>query len=341
LNRQRHWHQPSKTIADMVYQKYEASFKYVVVREAIEGKSLDEINEMHASAVSPDSLRRWSDLYERTKSVVCDPSTYLTRGRPMALDESERAFISDLVKSKPTIYLAEIQDSLAEERNINISASTIANELHLRLNHSRKCIRKVNPRQDPDERAAYVSLLAHYDPEMLVFTDESGICLDGIARTKGWAPVGERTPRVVRDRATHKFNIIPAVALSGLVVVMVQQENVIRFDFEFFLERFLLPYMNPFPGPRSVIILDNASFHHGGRIESLVEEKGCRLIYLPAYSPDFNPIEKGFSVLKSSLRRYAEMDGGPGDGDVIEAFVGFTFTSQLMHSLFRGCGYLE
>ena len=89
----------------MVYQKYEASFKYVVVREAIEGKSLDKINKMHALTVSPDSLRHWSDLYEQTKSIVCDPSTYLTRGRPMALDESERAFIRNLVKSKPTSYL--------------------------------------------------------------------------------------------------------------------------------------------------------------------------------------------------------------------------------------------
>jgi len=286
----------------MVYQKYEASFKYAVVKAAIRGKSLDQINEMYAASVSRDSLRRWWDLYERTRSVVCDPSTYLTRGRPLALDDVERQFVANLVKEKPTIYIAEIQQALAEDRNVNILISTIANELHLRLNHSRKCIRKVNPRQDPDDRAAYVALIAHYDPAMLVFTDESGICLDGIARTKGWAPVGERTPRVVRDRATHRFNIIPAVALSGLVAVMVQQENVIRFDFEFFLERILLPSMSPFPGPRSVIVLDNAAFHHGGRIDALVEDKGCRLIYLPAYSPDFNPIEKGFSVLKSLLR---------------------------------------
>ena len=99
--------------------------------------------------------------------------------------------------------------------------------------------------------------------------------------------------------------------------------------------------MSPFPGPQSVIVLNNAAFHHGGRIDALVEDKGCRLIYLPAYSPDFNPIEKGFSVLKSLLRRYGEMDRGSNDGDVIEAFVGFTFTSQLMHSLFRGCGYID
>lgn len=128
---------------------------------------------MHASPVSPYSLRRWSALYKQTKEVLCDPSTYLQRGRRLALDESERMFIIDLVNNKPTIYMAEIQQLLAEYRNINISLSTIGNELYLRLNHSRKCIRKVNPRQDSDERAAYVSLISHDDIEMLVFTGES------------------------------------------------------------------------------------------------------------------------------------------------------------------------
>ncbi|KAI7965969.1 hypothetical protein MJO29_001717 [Puccinia striiformis f. sp. tritici] len=329
------------THSNMVYRKYETSFKYMVVKAALQGRSLDEINTMHGALVSLDSLNRWCDLYERTRSVVCNPATYLTRGRALLLNDEERSYIIDLVKNDPTIYIAEIQNSLAQNLNIHISLATIWTELHHQLHLSLKKVRKVNPRQDPDQRAAYMGLLAHYDPHMLVFTDESGVCLDGIVRTQGWAPVGERTPRVVRERATHKFNIIPAVALSGLVAMMVQEENVYRFDLEYFLEYILLPSMNPFPGRNSVLIMDNASWHHGGRIEELIEDKGCRLIYLPAYSPDYNPIEKGFAVLKNSMRNCAEMDGGPDDGEVIEAFVSFTFTSQLMHGLFRGSGYIE
>jgi transposase len=60
--------------------------------------------------------------------------------------------------------------------------------------------------------------------------------------------------------------------------------------------------MNPFPGPQSVLVMDNAAFHHNGRIQEIVEEKGCHLIYLPLYSPDLNPIEKGFSVLKANIQ---------------------------------------
>ena len=99
--------------------------------------------------------------------------------------------------------------------------------------------------------------------------------------------------------------------------------------------------MNPFPGPQSVIVMDNAQIHHNGRIEQIFKDRGCHLVYLPPYSPDMNPIEKGFSVLKASLRRYGELDGGENDGEEIEAFARLVFTPQLMRGLFQGCGYID
>lgn len=75
----------------------------------------------------------------------------------------------------------------------------------------------------------------------------------------------------------------------------------------------------PYPGPRSVLVLDNARIHHSQQIEDLVHDYGmlsapntvvmlilsvgCRIEFLPPYSPDFNPIEQAFSVIKSHLRR--------------------------------------
>ena len=55
--------------------------------------------------------------------------------------------------------------------------------------------------------------------------------------------------------------------------------------------------------PGQVVILDNATFHHGGRIAELIEAAGCRLLYLPAYSPDLNRIEKCWAWLKSRIRK--------------------------------------
>ncbi|EFP76324.1 uncharacterized protein PGTG_02765 [Puccinia graminis f. sp. tritici CRL 75-36-700-3] len=218
------------------------------------------------------------------------------------------------------------------------------NEQHgstIQLKLSRKTMRTVHPSQNMEDWLDYITLIAHYDPQCLVFTDESGVCSDGVVCTHGWAPVGERTQRAPHARARHRFNLVAAVALSGLVASMVQEDSMDWFDFEFNLENVLVPMMNPFPAPQSVLILDHASFHHHGRIQEIVEEKGCHIIYLPSYSPDLNPIEKGFSVFKASLRQYAELSGGEDDGDEIETFANFTFTSELIRSLFQGASYID
>ncbi|CAD6892481.1 unnamed protein product [Tilletia laevis] len=62
--------------------------------------------------------------------------------------------------------------------------------------------------------------------------------------------------------------------------------------------------MRPFPQHNSVLVLDNASIHHAQEIRSLVEDDfGCRIEFLSPYSPDYNPIERAFSKIKSSFRR--------------------------------------
>ncbi|KAA1071658.1 hypothetical protein PGT21_050316 [Puccinia graminis f. sp. tritici] len=325
----------------MPFVNYRAAYKFLVVKAVLDGQSLDDFNIQNNTTVSDDSLRRWTNLYEKTRSVVCNPATYATSGRPFSLSDEERRFLLALVTADPTIYLEEIQQSLLVNLNIHVSRQTISNELHNRLRMSRKTMQKVHPRQDICKRGAYVGFIAHHSPQSLVFTDECGICSDGVRRTMGWAPVGERTSRMPVERARHRFNVIPAVALDGLVTALVQEDNMCRDGYEFYLEHILLPMMNPFPGPRSVLVLDNASFHHNGRIPDLVEARGCRVVYLPPYSPDMNPIEKGFSVLKASLRRYGHLDGSVDDGEIIESHVRYVFTASLMRKLFRGCGYIE
>ncbi len=69
--------------------------------------------------------------------------------------------------------------------------------------------------------------------------------------------------------------------------------------FETWLETCLIPVLQP----GQVVILDNATFHHGGRIAELIEVVGCRLLYLPPYSPDLNRIEKCWAWLKSRIRQ--------------------------------------
>lgn len=85
--------------------------------------------------------------------------------------------------------------------------------------------------------------------------------------------------------------------------------------FETWLEKALLPTL----APGKVLICDNATFHKGGRIQALVEKAGGRLLYLPTYSPDLNPIEHQWFVLKNRMRKKIQ-SGEPFRAVVDQAF---------------------
>jgi transposase len=72
--------------------------------------------------------------------------------------------------------------------------------------------------------------------------------------------------------------------------------------FEDFIEQ-LLQHCGKWPEPKSVLVMDNASFHHTDRIRQICTGAGVKLIYLPPYSPDLNPIEEFFAELKAFIKR--------------------------------------
>jgi transposase len=94
--------------------------------------------------------------------------------------------------------------------------------------------------------------------------------------------------------------------------------------------------MNPFPGRNSIIILDNATVHHRGRLMDICNTAG---VYLPPYLPDLNPIEKVFSVLKSQAKRYHLLNGTNDDPEIIQAHLDRMVTPRLMRNLFLGSCY--
>jgi transposase len=73
--------------------------------------------------------------------------------------------------------------------------------------------------------------------------------------------------------------------------------------FEEFIEQ-LLQHCRPYPEPHSVLIMDNASFHHSDRILQMCRDAGVILLYLPPYSLDLNPIEEFFAELKAFIKKY-------------------------------------
>jgi transposase len=117
----------------------------------------------------------------------------------------------------------------------------------------------------------------------------------------------------------------PSLAVEGATTKAV---------FEAYVEQVLAPSLRP----GQVVILDNLSSHKGDRVRKLIEERGCSLLFLPPYSPDFSPIEEAFSKIKGLLKKSAACTRGAlleAIGRVISAV---TFEDAVGY--FGHCGYL-
>ena len=103
--------------------------------------------------------------------------------------------------------------------------------------------------------------------------------------------------------------------------------------FETYVQRVLAPTLRP----GQVIVMDNLTAHKGDRVKELIEERGCELLYLPPYSPDFNPIEEAFAKIKAVVRK--------AEARTREALVeaigrGITMvTTEDARGFFDHCGY--
>jgi hypothetical protein len=100
-----------------------------------------------------------------------------------------------------------------------------------------------------------------------------------------------------------RYSVIPVMSLDGIHDICIFEGNVNGTRFESFVRSCLLPVLQPFNwvNKHSVVILDNASIHHVRPVVNLIENTGARLLFLPPYSPDLNPLEEVFSKMKGIM----------------------------------------
>ncbi len=136
------------------------------------------------------------------------------------------------------------------------------------------------------------------DPERLVFVDEMGVHTS-LAPLYGYSRKGERVHLQVPRNRGPNTTLLASITLSGMGETLAVEGSTNKAVFEAYVERALAPTLEA----GQVVILDNLPAHKPARVRELIEERGCELIYLPAYSPDLNPIEEAFSKIKGKLRR--------------------------------------
>jgi transposase len=154
--------------------------------------------------------------------------------------------------------------------------------------------------RDEALRAAWRERSAGIDPRRFVFVDETG-SHTALARLFGWAPRGERAVGSVPRNHGPNRTTITSLTPDGLGPGLLLEGGVTTRAFEVYVERILAPTLQT----GQIVVLDQLRQHHSQRTRDLIEARGAELWFLPAYSPDLNPIEEAFSKVKTLLRSAA------------------------------------
>jgi transposase len=157
--------------------------------------------------------------------------------------------------------------------------------------------------RNPRLRAFYQYQISRFRPEQLVFVDESGTDRRIGFRKTGWSPLGIAPVQRQALARGDRYQILPAYTSESILAASIYKGVTDTAIFEEFLENVLLPKCGKYPAKNSVIVMDNATIHHSERIPQLCADAGVKLVYLPPYSPDYNPIEEFFSELKAFVKK--------------------------------------
>lgn len=165
-----------------------------------------------------------------------------------------------------------------------------------------------------------------------MFVDECG---SHIAMTRGYArsKKGQRAiGKVPRNRGSN-LSLIAALSAQTIGAEMVLDGAVDGDAFEAWVEQALLPWLQP----GQVVVWDNVTPHHRPAVQTLVESVGCSVIFLPGYSPDFNPIEEAFSKIKTFLKASAARTREALQTAIAQALLSVTLKD--IFGWFNHCGY--
>ena len=170
------------------------------------------------------------------------------------------------------------------------------------------------------------------DPVRLVFIDETWASTN-MARRRGRAKKGERLRAGIPHGHWKTTTFVAGLRLTGMVAPLVLDGPINREAFQAYVNQVLVPELMP----GDIVVMDNLGSHKGPAVRDAIEAVGATLLYLPPYSPDFNPIENAFAKLKALLRKAAERtvdDLWDAIADLIDLFI-----PQECANYFKAAGY--
>lgn len=273
-----------------------------------------------------------------------NPQVDQNRGRPKVITPEIRDFLLDELIADGTVWQAELQERVAMLFGVWVSQPSISRCISS-LDFTNKVVQRRASQRDPIARALFEEELHTFRLVQLVYLDEVDCREANAYRRYGFAPRGLPCVDIRHYHKHVKWSVLPALTKDGyLPDPLIGIGGFNQQDFALFVQERVLPYCTAYPGPRSVLIMDNASTHNRELLRELCHARGVLVRFLPSYSPDYNPIELTFHLLKQWMRRnrntmpiYGELEYEERFGAFLKSAAEQWSTGVDIEALFKRC----
>ena len=252
------------------------------------------------------SMKTISDCLRVSKSIVCYWINHRHNEREKKRRESFFFQCSNEIKIlllvNPQLKLREIRKCIKEKYGKTVSISTIRSYVR-KLGFTNKKVSWHHYNKLDDKKAKVLEFenkLKTIDKENIICLDESYF-YDSMESPYGWSMRGKKCHMQKRIHKV-KYSLLMAISINRIASYNVSLENYNRHNFYDFLKKLLPCFKGKY------ILMDNASFHKCKEIKQLIMDSGNYVLYIPPYSPEYNPIEKIFHSMKSKVTEYSEIN---------------------------------
>ena len=277
--------------------------------------------------ISKGSIGTIWRLYRKTGSFLAKPYT----GRRSAITPEKRNEIEATISAEPDITLSE----LIEKLSLPIQKSQLS-RLLISLDYSYKKTTYPAQQDRPaaqEKRKRFQEAIKFIKIENLVPLDESSINL-AYTRLYGRAKTNERVKEGVVDARFERQSILSTIRLDGRMCPLTFEGTLNKETFVEYIKSCLKPTLSP----EDVLLLDNSSVHTSKLVLDTLKECGIQYLFLPPYSPDFNPIELFWAFMKSILKKLKARTH-----EKLEDAINIALDSVELHFIanwFKHCGYI-
>lgn len=254
------------------------------------------------------------------------------------LDDLHELYIIGLIAENPGLYLSEMCQKIFEATNVVVSGPTLCRVLH-RNGFTRKKIVQIAKQRSSYFRGKFMAEALLYPRDYFVWVDETGSDRRDQIRKFGYALIGEEPVFRRFFYRGRRVSAIAAISSDGVMYHELIHSTVNGDIFWDFVRGSLIPNMQPFPNKNSILVMDNCSIHHVQSVKETVESAGILTLFLPPYSPDFNPIENVFGSVKKYLKSHDDIIQAANNFEDIFVSAFNAITSTQCNSWINNAGY--